>query len=221
MPTALQPGGSGVAGWHLEASRDGVHQQRQGCPEELTKHPEPCLGPLPWRQPCGHVLGEVTRSWGTILLPATAFLLVSDSTAQHSCPPTATTRLCPLSSPTVAEGTGCPGQASPALQEPGAAVSCPNHSTRHVPSPWALPPQEGAELISSALSLPGRFPLIPGSPLPCCQSPGQGGSEQGQVLSPTSPCSAELLLLPGELSPWHVHRAQKGTSSSSLPGAHD
>lgn len=208
IPTPPRPGGSGAPGWHLEAGWDGAHQHRQGCPEELTKHPAPCLGHLPWGQPCGRDLGEVTRSWSTVLLPATAFLLVTDGTAQHSCPPTATPQQCPLPSPTVAEGTGCPGQVSPALREPGAAIRCPNHSTRDVPSPWALPPQGGTELTSSGPSLPGHFPLIPGSPLPCCQSPGQGGSEQGQVLSPTSPHSAELLLLPGELSPRHVHTAQ-------------
>lgn len=60
--------------------------------------------------------------------------------------------------------------------------------------------------MSSGLSLPG--PLIPVSPSPCCQSQGQGGSEQCQGLSPTSPHSADLQLLPGELSPQHVHTAQ-------------
>lgn len=113
MSTALRPGGSGTPDWHLEAGRDGAHQRRQGCPEELTKHPAPCLGHLPWGQPCGHNLSEVPRSWGTLPLPATAFLLVSDRTAQHSCPPTATPWPCPLPSPTVAEGTSCPGRVSP------------------------------------------------------------------------------------------------------------
>lgn len=56
-------------------------------------------------------------------------------------------------------------------------------------------------------AMPGHFPLIAGSLLPCCQSPGQGSFEQGQVLSHISTHSAELLL-PGELSPQHVPAAQ-------------
>lgn len=45
IPRALRPGGFGTPGWRFEAGRDGAHQHRQGCPEELTTHPVPWLGP--------------------------------------------------------------------------------------------------------------------------------------------------------------------------------
>lgn len=88
----------------------------------------PLPGHLPRGQPCDHELGEVTSSCSTTLLPATAFWLVSDGTAQHSRP-SQPPHSDVYSHLTVAEATGCPGQESPALREPRAALSCPNCSS--------------------------------------------------------------------------------------------
>lgn len=60
MPMAPSPGGSGAPGWHLEAGSNGAYHHRQGCPEELTRHPvswlSPACCPSAWSPPMGTAL---------------------------------------------------------------------------------------------------------------------------------------------------------------------
>lgn len=80
MPTA--PGEYRALRWHLEGGRDGAYWCRQGCSENLSW----VLPPVCVTSHC-HDPGEVSRSWGTVLLATV--LLVSEDIAPYSCPATA------------------------------------------------------------------------------------------------------------------------------------
>lgn len=100
VPTAPIPGEYGPPSWHLKGGGDGAPQSRQGVSEDLI-----WVLPAAWVTSHGHDPGEVTRSWGAVVLATV--LPLHDSTAQYSCLTTA------MSSQ--AEGTDSPGPVSPAL----------------------------------------------------------------------------------------------------------